>query len=106
MTTLSYRRNGEKGTTMESTVKACAETMISAFEFFLMERENEDLAEPIREAILESVSPVIKLKQQRTTVVINRDEYGLNQLVRFIIHTISESDTAVIINGVDIFDWE
>ena len=91
---------------MESTVKACAETMISAFESFLIERENEAIAEPIREAILESVSPIIKLEQQGTTIVINRDEYGLDQLVRFIIHTISESDTAVIIDGQDIFYWD
>ena len=91
---------------MESTVKACAKTMISAFESFLIERENEDLAEPIREAIMESVSPIIKLEQQGTTIVINRDEYGLDQLVRFIIHTISESDTAVIIDGQDIFYWD
>lgn len=89
-----------------STVRTCAKTMISTFESFLIERENEDLAEPIREAILESVSPVIKLEQQGTTIVINRDEYGLDELVRFIIHTISESDTTVIIDGQDIFYWD
>ena len=89
-----------------STVRTCEKTMISAFESFLIERENEDLAEPIREAILESVSPVIRLEQQGTTIVINRDEYGLDELVRFIIHTISESDTAIIIDGQDIFYWD
>jgi len=81
-----------------------AEAMLSAFESVLEERMHDGLEEIIKDSIMESVSPVVKLRKGNTTISINSDDYGLNEVARFIIQNMDE-ETAVIIDGIDIMNF-
>ena len=79
--------------------------MLSAYDDILAERMNEPLAGYIRERIMESVSPVIRIKQEHVSISINRDDYGYDDLIRFIIRNIDEC-TELYIDDTDILYWD
>ena len=83
----------------------CAEIMLSAFENVLYERMDEDLADLIHDALINSVSPIVKIRKDDATIAINRDDYSYADLIRFILRNMDDS-ASIIIDGVDILDWE
>ena len=87
-----------------ASITTYAETMLSAFESVLEERMHEGLEELIMDSIMESISPVVKLRKGNTTIYINSDDYGLNEIAHFIIQNMDE-ETTVIIDGIDIMDF-
>ena len=82
-----------------------AEIMLSAFENVLYERMDEGLVDLIRDALLNSVSPIVKIRKKDATIAINRDDYSYADLIRFILRNMDDS-ASIIIDGVDILDWE
>lgn len=84
---------------------AYAEALLSAYESILYDRMNETLSDLIREAMLEAVSPIIRIVRKDTTIAINRDDYGYNDIIRFILSDMSD-DTAIIIDGQDILSCD
>lgn len=84
---------------------AYAEALLSAFKSILYDQMNETLADLILEAILESVDPVIRIVRKDTTIAINRDDYGYNDIIRFILRNMDDN-TSIIIDGQDILFWD
>ena len=85
--------------------KQIAKIMLSAFKSILIDWMNEPLVDLIQESLLESVSPVVKIVRHGVTVAINRDDYSYNDIINFILKDMTD-DTAIIIDGTNILDWE
>ena len=82
-----------------------AKTMLSAFDFVLIERMNAPLKEYIIDSLLNSVSNIIRIVTKGKTISINRDEYVYDDIFRFILSNLGD-DTSVIIDGYDILTFD
>jgi len=89
---------------MNETQKVVA-TMLDEFCNMLTERMYEEEDEYIRQCLLDSVSPVIRIDYRNGTVLcINRDDYGMNEIIRASHEYGNEAD--MYIDGRNIFDWQ
>ena len=82
-----------------------AKKMLSAFEDELIDRMNEPFKRYLRRCLLESISPVIRIQKSGLSISINRDDYGYNDIIRFILNNMDDN-TSVIIDGTDVLYWD
>lgn len=86
-------------------IKNVIDAMLGAFNSILTERMYEEEDEYIRQCLMESVSPVIRIDYHNGIVLcINRDEYGNNDIIKATHDYGNEAD--VFIDGRNIFDWQ
>ena len=89
---------------MTTTATATA-LMLDTFNQILFDRMYEDEDDYIRNCLLDSVSPVVRIDYHNGIVLyINRDDYGHNAICKAT-HDYG-GEASVYIDGVDIFDWD
>ena len=78
---------------------------LDIFDYELCERMNEVTKDIILEAIQNSVSPIIRIVNNGEEIIINRDDYGHDDIIRFIFQNMNDS-TSVVIDGIDVLYWD
>lgn len=82
-----------------------AKTMLNAFDSILCERMYETEKKIILDAINNSVSPVIRIVNSKTSITINRNDCKQENVIRFIIENMDDN-TSVIVDGIDVLYWD
>lgn len=86
-------------------IKTVIDAMLGAFNSILTERMYEEEDEYIRQCLMESVSPVVKIDYHNGIVLfMSFDDYGMRDIVKASHDYGNEAD--VYIDGKNIFDWQ
>lgn len=88
-----------------NTTATVSALMLDTFNQILTDRMYEDADNYIRECLLDSVSPVVRIDYHNGIVLcINRDDYGHNAICKAT-HDYG-GEASVYIDGKDIFAWD